>query len=180
MIIETDASDFAIVDILSQRDGEGRLHPVALYFRKFQPAEINYEIHDKELLAIVDAFKHWRQYCEGATNQVQVFSDHQNLEYITTTKILNRHQARWAQKLVGINFRIYYRPGSRNGKPDALSRRSEYCPEKGGSENQPITTVLPKDYFAEPDRWESTFICSSARLILLPPQQWSKEFAEEV
>ena len=59
MIIKTDASDFAIGAILSQRDDRGRLHPVAFHSRKFQPAEINYEIHDKELLAIVNTFKHW-------------------------------------------------------------------------------------------------------------------------
>jgi len=180
VIIETDASDFAIGAILSQRDDRGRLHPVAFHSRKFQPVEINYKIHDKELLAIVDTFKHWRRYCEGATNQVQMFSNHQNLEYFTTTKILNRCQARWTHELAGIDFRIYYRPGNRNGKPDALSRRSEYCPEKGGSENQPITTVLRKDNFAEPDRRERTFICSSARLASLPPWQWSEEFVEAV
>jgi len=90
VIIETDASDFALGAILSQRDNEGKLHPVAFHSRKFQPAEINYEIHNKELLAIVDAFKHWRRYCEGAVHQVRVFSDHQNLEYSTTTKVLNR------------------------------------------------------------------------------------------
>jgi len=101
-------------------------------------------MHNKELLAIVDAFKHWRRYCEEAVHQVQVFSDHQNLEYFTTTKVLNRRQARWAQELAGIDFQIDYRPGSRNGKPDTLSRRSEYRPEKGGSENQPITTVYEK------------------------------------
>jgi len=56
VLIETDASDFAIGAILSQRDDKGRLHPVAFHSRKFQPAEINYEIHDKELLAIVDAY----------------------------------------------------------------------------------------------------------------------------
>jgi len=135
VIIETDASDFAIGAILSQRDEERCLHPVAFHSRKFQPAEINYEIHDKELLAVVDAFKHWQRYCEGATHQVQVYSDHQNLEYFTTTEVLNRRQARWAQELAGINFRIYYRPGTQNGKPDALSSRSEYSPEKGGSIN---------------------------------------------
>jgi len=107
-IIETEASDFALGAVLSQKDEENQLHPVAFHSRKFQPAEINYEIHDKELLAIVDAFKHWRRYCEGATHQVQVYSDHQNLEYFTTTKVLNRRQARWAQELAGIDFRIYY------------------------------------------------------------------------
>jgi len=177
VIIETDASDFAIGAVLSQRDTEKRLHPVAFHSRKFQPAEINYEIHDKELLAIVDAFKHWRRYCEGATHQIQVFSDHQNLEYFTTTKVLNRRQARWAQELAGIDFRIYYRPGAQNGKPDALSRRSEYRPEKGGVENQPITTVLGEKHF---DRRSSSFICSSARLASLPARKWSPAFLEEV
>jgi len=95
VIIETDASDFAIGAVLLQRDKENCLHLVAFHSRKFQPAEVNYEIHDKELLAVVNAFKHWRRYCEGATNQVQVYSDHQNLEYFTTTKVLNRQQAQW-------------------------------------------------------------------------------------
>jgi len=66
VIIETDASDFAIGTILSQKDEEGRLYPVPFHSRKFQPAEINYEIQDKELLAIVDAFKHW---CRSAKGQ---------------------------------------------------------------------------------------------------------------
>ena len=107
VIIETDASDFVIGAVLSQRDGEGRLHPVAFHSRKFQPADINYEIHDKELLAIVDTFKYWRRYCEGAVHQIQVYSDHQKLEYFITMKVLNRRQARWAQEMAGINFRIY-------------------------------------------------------------------------
>ena len=178
VIIESDASDFALGAILSQRDEENRLHPVAFHSRKFTPAEINYEIHDKELLAIVDAFKHWRRYCEGATSQVEVFSDHQNLEYFTTTKILNRRQARWAQELAGIDFKIYYRPGTQNGKPDALSSRSEYRPEKGGIENQPITTVLGKNHFEE--RLGRSLICTSARLRSLPTRKWSEEFLAEV
>jgi len=96
VLIETDALDFTLGAVLSQQDEEGHLHRVAFHSTKFQPAEINYEIHDKELLAVVDAFKHWRQYCQGATHQIQVFSDHHNLEYFTRTKILNRRQARWA------------------------------------------------------------------------------------
>jgi len=138
---------------------------VSFHSRKFQPVEINYEIHNKEVLAVVDAFKHWRRYCAGATNQVQVYSDHQNLEYFTTTNVLNQRQARWAQELDGIDFRIYYRPGTQNGKPDALSRRSEYRREKGRVENQPITTVLRVNHFEE--RLGPSFICSSARITTL-------------
>jgi len=173
-----DASDFALGAILSQRDKEGRLHPVAFHSRKFQPVEINYEIHDKELLAIVDAFKHWRRYCQGATHQVQVLSDHHNLEYFTTTKVLNRRQARWAQELAGIDFNIFYQPGSQNSKPDALSRHPEYRPEKGGIENQPVTTVLGKNHFEE--QLTRSFICSSARLASLLERKWTEEFLTNV
>ena len=178
VIIETDASDFAIGAILSQRDSEGRLHPVAFHSRKFQPVKINYEIHDKELLAIVDAFKHWRRYCKGAVHQVQVFSDQQDMEYFTTTKILNGRQVRWAQELAGINFRIYYRPGSQNWKPDALSRPPEYHPKKEVGENQPITTALHGNQIEE--RQARSFICTSARLKSNLKRKWNSDFKEEV
>jgi len=65
-------------------------------------------------------------------------------------------------ELAGIDFYIYYQPGSRNGKPDTLSRHTEYYPQKGGSENQPITMVLRNDHFIQPNRQARTFICSSA------------------
>jgi len=150
VIEETDPSDFALGLVLSQRYKENRLDLVAFHSRKFTSAEINYEIHDKELLAIVDLFKLWRQYLEGVAHQVQVFSDHQNLEYLTTTKVHNRQQARWAQELAGIDFKIFYHPSTKNWKPDVLSRRLEYLTEKGGSKSQPITMVLHKTHFAEP------------------------------
>ena len=68
-IVETDASDFALGGILSQKH-EGRLYPIAFHSRKFTKAEINYDTADKELLAIVDCFKRWRRYLEGAKHQV--------------------------------------------------------------------------------------------------------------
>jgi hypothetical protein len=95
----------------------------------------------------VDSFKIWRRYLEGAHLTVLVYTDHQNLEHFTTTKVLNRRQARWALELACIDFKICYRPGSHNGKPDALSRRSEYRSPKGGSEVQQIQTVLQKKHF---------------------------------
>ena len=61
-VVETNASDFALGTILSQKGDNGRLHPVAFYFRKLQPAEMNYKIHDKELLVVMDCFAKWRRY----------------------------------------------------------------------------------------------------------------------
>jgi hypothetical protein len=131
-IVETDASDFALGAVLSQKEDDDMLHPIAYHSRKFSTAEINYEIHDKELLAVVDSFKIWRRYLEGTLLTVLVYNDDQNLEYFTTTKVLIRRQARWAQELAGIDFKICYCSGSQNGKPDILSRGSEYRPPKGG------------------------------------------------
>ena len=73
---------------------EGKLHPVAFHSRKLSSAEINYDVHDKELLAIVDSFTRWRHYLQGAKHEVKVLSDHQNLAYFMTAKSLNRRQAR--------------------------------------------------------------------------------------
>jgi hypothetical protein len=91
-IVETDASDFAIGAVLSQKDD--RLQPVAFYSKKMIITELNYDIHNKEMLAIVSAFKEWRRYLEGAEHSILVFSFHSNLEYFTTTKALNCCQAR--------------------------------------------------------------------------------------
>jgi hypothetical protein len=122
IILETDASDRAIGALLSQPDENGKLHPVAFYSRKSSAPELNYEIHGKELLAIVEAFREWRVYLEGATHEIQVYTDHKNLVYFTTTKVLNRRQVRWSEELSSFNFAIHYRKGSENAKADALSR----------------------------------------------------------
>jgi hypothetical protein len=146
-IVETDASDFTLGGILSQTAEDKKLHLNAFHSRKFWPAEINYEIHDKELLPIVDCFKAWRRYLEGSLYTVQVFTNHKNLEYFMTTEVLNRRQACWAQELAGMDFKIFYKKGTSNGKPDTLLRHLEYCPEKGGGGDQPIQTVLNEKHF---------------------------------
>jgi hypothetical protein len=160
-IVETDASDFALGAILSQKDDEGRLHPIAFHSRKFEPVESTYEVYDKELLAIIDSFKVWRRYLEGPLCTVMIYSDHQNFESFTTTKVLNRRQARWAQDLAAYEFKIVYRPGSQNGKPEALSQRSEYHPEPEGSEDQPITTILSPKNFIQKNKEEKGIISAS-------------------
>ena len=118
--LETDASDFAIAGVLCQRHN-GKLHPVTFFSRKLNPAEVNYEIYDKEMLAIVQCFKQWRHYFLSVRSPITVYTDHKNLEYFNTTKQLNRRQARWVELLSDFNFVIIYRKGSQNGKADALS-----------------------------------------------------------
>jgi hypothetical protein len=128
--VETDASDYAIGGQLGQRDDKGRLHPIAFFSKKLNGPELNYQIHDKELMAIIEAFKEWKPHLSGTTHQVQVYTDHKNLTYFATTKELNKRQTRWAEFLSEFNYRIIYRKGSENGRADALSRRPDHEEEK--------------------------------------------------
>ncbi|KAK5670272.1 hypothetical protein QVD99_8720 [Batrachochytrium dendrobatidis] len=125
-ILETDASDFAISGVLSQYDDKDTLRPVAFYARQMNDAERNYEIYDKELLAVVESFKHWRHFLQGGSHPVTVLCDHKNLEYFMTTKKLTRRQARWSLELSEYVFYLTHRPGKLNGRADSLSRRSDY------------------------------------------------------
>jgi hypothetical protein len=129
VIIETDASDYVSAGVLSQRDDEGILHPVAYYSKKHSPAECNYDIYDKELMAIIKALEEWRPECEGATYSLKLITDHKNLEYFMTKKVLNRRQARWSEFLTRFDYEIVYCPGKSNGKADALTRRPGDLPE---------------------------------------------------
>jgi len=94
VIIETDASDYVSAVVLSQRDDEGMLHPVAFFSKKHSPAEYNYNNYDKELMAIIKALEEWRPECEGTEHKLQLITDHKNLEYFMSKKLLNRRQAR--------------------------------------------------------------------------------------
>jgi RNase H-like domain found in reverse transcriptase len=91
------------------------------------PTKLNYEIHDKELLTIIKAFRNWRVYLEGSKYPVKVYIDHKNLLYFTTTKVLNRRQVRWSETLSAYNFKISYKKGSDNTKADALSRQANHA-----------------------------------------------------
>lgn len=149
-IMETDASDYAISAILSQYH-EKELRPVAFMSRKMNPAERNYEIHDKELLAIVDAMKAWRHYLEGLQRPFTILSDHQALQYFQTSKTLTRRQARWSEVINHHKYTIKYRSGSKSGKPDALSRRPDFAEGGKASEAEPAVLLRPFQ-----DSWPET------------------------
>ena len=89
------------------------------------PAECNYPIHDKELLAIVKSLAQWRPELQSQFKRIQIYTDHRALEYFMTTKALTARQARWAEALASYCFTIQYRPGKENGKADALTRRTD-------------------------------------------------------
>lgn len=155
--IETDASDFAIGAILSQLF-DGKLKPIAFFSRKLNPAEMNYEIHDKELLAIVSALKAWRRYVEGTEEPVRIITDHQPLTYFQTKRMLSRRQARWNEILSEVNYKIEYRSGKKSTKPDALSRRPDYEPTEEDKQHnfRRVLAARTRSHRTEPSQQSAT------------------------
>ena len=125
IILQTDASGFAIAGILIQYDGFGTLRPVNFYSRTCSPAEQNCDTYDRELLAIVETMKQWRHYLEGANHRILIQCDHNNLEYFQTSKVLSRRQATWAEIVSSYDFVIEHLAGNRNPAAGP-SRRPDY------------------------------------------------------
>ena len=85
-ILETDVSDYAVGAYLTQKGDDGKMWTVVFYSRKMTGPKLNYDIHDKELLVVVEALREWRVYLEGTKYSVQIYTDHKNLLYWTSTK----------------------------------------------------------------------------------------------
>jgi len=139
-IVETNASDYAIGAVLSQRTTDSKVYPCAFLARKF--AEMNYDIYDKEMAAIVQAFKEWEPLLKGCRWQITVWTDYKNLKYFRTTKTLTRRQARWAEFIAEFDFVVKYGSGDKNRKPDALSRCWDHRPKEGSEDLQPIQLLF--------------------------------------
>jgi len=120
--IEADSSDFTSRAVLFQRlPREEKWQLVAFYSKSLSLVERNYEIHNKEMLAIIHTLEEWRYFLEGARHPVEIWTDHKNLEYFITAKKLNRCQARWSLYLARFDFKLAHRPGHSMGKLDVLS-----------------------------------------------------------
>jgi hypothetical protein len=143
LIVEMDALDYAIAGILSIICLDSEIRPVAFYSRTLTPLELNYDTHDKELLAIHEAFWTWRHYLEGSSKPVDVVTDHKNLEYFATTKLLSHHQARWSEFLHQFNMIICFRPRKLGAKPDFLTRHWDVYPKE---RDKDYTQVNPHNF----------------------------------
>jgi transposase InsO family protein len=132
-VLECDSSGYAVGGVLSQYDDEGVLRPCAYLSKKNNAHECNYEIHDKELLAIVRCLEEWDAELRSVKS-FKVITDHKNLEYFMKPRMLSERQIRWAALLSRFNMEILYRPGKQNVRADALSRREQDLPEDAEDE----------------------------------------------
>ena len=125
--LSIDASDFATGAVLSQKmPTTGLWHPVAFFSKSLDIHERNYEIYDKELLAIIRGLEEYRHHLEGHPHKIEIWSDHQNLTFFRTAQKLTRRQARWALYMTRFDYIIYHKPGKTMQAEDSLSRRADY------------------------------------------------------
>ena len=112
-------------DILLEECYPKKWKPIAFLSRTIQPAERNYEIYNKELLAIMEALAKWRQYLLDAMEPFEIWMDHENLKYFREPYKLNGQQARWYLKLQDYDFILQHILEKTNTKADILSRKNQ-------------------------------------------------------
>ena len=141
--VEADASNYTTGGVLLMKCSDKLWRPVTFLSKSLSNTERNYEIHDKEMLAVVRCLEAWRHFLEGTTIKFEIWTDHKNLEYFIKAQKLNKRQAIWALYLSRFDFTLKYVLGSKMGKANSLSRRPDW--EVGVErDNENETLVKPK------------------------------------
>ena len=141
--VGADSSNYVNGARLSQNI-DGKWQPIAFRSQSLTPAERNYEIYDKEMLAIMDSLSEWRQYLLGARQTFEIWTDHLNLQYFRKPQKINYRQARWVTELQDYDFKLLHKPGSQMTKADLLSRWADHA--KGEDDNTDVM-LLKAEWF---------------------------------
>jgi len=118
--------------VISLHTSEVQLHPITFHSHTFTGSELNYDVHNKELLEMFKAFKCWWHYLESFTSPIYVVTDHQDLEYFCTTQLLTQTQACWSEYLFQFNLIIRFHPSKLRANPNALTRQWDVHLKEGG------------------------------------------------
>ena len=141
--IECDASKYALGAVLTQTDTNGDWHPCAFISKTFSEMERNYEIYDRELLAIIQALEEQWYHIQGSPHTTIILSDHKNLTYYREAWKLNQWQAQWSLYLSEFDVKLVHTPGHKMIQSDTLSW-PDFIPEKD-TDNDII--MLPENLF---------------------------------
>ena len=142
--VMTDASLTATRGIPMQKDSNGDLHPCACHSATFSPAEWNYDIYDRELLAVIQALKEWHHYLTGTKHLVIIITDNKNLGYFKQPQNLTQWQAQWWLFLQDFNIKWGVEQGINMGPADALSQKDKV---NTGDNNWEITLLKGNDQY---------------------------------
>jgi hypothetical protein len=146
--VHTDASDFAVGAVLSQRDDTGELRPIGFVSEKLNDVQYRWSVYDKELYSIVVALKHWRMHLMYAKHPVHVMNDHASLRFLLDQPKLTAKQTRWmALFSTYAELKFVHVKGSENVRADALSRRADH--DVGVAERQRIRSDIAKQQFVQ-------------------------------
>jgi hypothetical protein len=143
--LEVDASAFAVGAILFQRDDQGRKRDVGYYSKALNPAERNYDIWDREFLAVIKALGNWRHILIGTPHKITVWTDHANLQYYRQPQKVNRRVARGINFMAEFPLELKHIAGRKN-RADPLSRRPDY--DDGSKDNEDVV-ALPDHLFVK-------------------------------
>jgi len=157
MKMEVDTLDYVTGGVLLMECEDGLWRPVVFLSKLLNETERNYEIHNKEILAIVRGLEAWRHLLKGAQSKFEIWTNHKNLEYFMKVQKLNRRQARWALYLSQFNFTLKHVLGTKMGKADGLSKRSDW---EVGVERDNKNQVFIKD----------NWICSMQKVVVEGPE----------
>ena len=173
--LQADTSLYGVGTVLSQ---EGKhltpmlakqqkpiLHPIAYYLATFTQTKRNYDIYERELLAMMKALAHWRQYLGWTKEPFVIMTDHANLQYWKSPKNLNWRTAQWQANLQEYGYEIQHIPGKENIPPDTLSHPPGV--DQGKNDNQQQIVIPPEKYKATTITSEQPMTTEMKRAIML-------------
>ena len=149
--MEADTSNYATEGVLSMKCSDNMWRPVTFISKSLSDTEQNYEIHNKEMLAVIKCLEEWRHFLKEALVKFEIWTNHKNLEYFMKVQKLNWRQTRQALYLLRSNFMLKHVPGSKMGKANSLSRRPD---QKVGVEKDNKNKTLVKPEWLEVRRAE--------------------------
>ena len=152
--LQVDASAYTTGAILTQKDSRGKHRAVGFLSKTFNEAEWNYNIHDRELLAVFRGLTHWRHLLLSSPHEVTVLTNHKNLEYYKEPHHINWHIAWYVPHMQDYNFIIKHIPRE-NNKSDSLSHRPDY--DQGIHDNTNVM-VLPPHLFVKTTTLSCSFL----------------------